>query len=659
MPGRDAFTTRPHPTSSPSPVQPASMRPPGVLAFFFVICTIVTVWGLALSSLSSREGEAERHAHTSLSSSSLSPVLSIPAAGDEGEDERKSRRMEGASEEESNFHHNLDDYGIEETSPRRPNMPVTAPAPLVTAERDPPPVSTPSPVGVDLLKEEDRNKRSDPNGRRAQQGITEQHLPSVTSAPAKSSPSTVQQRTAPPTENANPQADPPPTTTSQPSTRTRYLYVIDYWERLNNIHRAMRNLVRVATVANYTLVEPFMFESMVTQRLCTPAQFATARLQVQTASKYMNLTRAFAAGLYTTYDHFEQNVAKRTDGDGVLVDAAAYIFDNDTPFDVPPTEEDPFFDCENIFRALNYTYDDRKGWKIAPGLHAARPICINGIRERKDAPADSFMRAIYEKLEGNNDDISTKAVVCPECTSLIVLNYRKHFIGRFGFRVQLDRPSKPFPPSAFGMSLAAKWKVDVFDGQPYVAVQYRTGKTLTLFRDMAQWMHERPYVRDVVMADYRTWVFGCADKLINGALMEREALRKLTGIKGRIPVFLASDMYNEGWKHGEYSGVFIKPIMEDLKQYVDRRFDGVVSFNPEIAGIEQDVMGLSAVGDAAIAFAADWFVTHAWSSMGQYVKENRAVWRNVGSRVVVCEEPDKNETIIRRINNALEELAGS
>lgn len=436
------------------------------------------------------------------------------------------------------------------------------------------------------------------------------------------------------------------------STPKRYLYIIDYWERLNNIHAAMRILIRLSRVSDFTLVEPFMYESMVMRRLSTPAQFAAIDLETQTASQYMNMDHLFDMGHLATFADFSTRYAKRSDGNGVLVSAALHVFWDDSEIPLPTDRANSLFECNDVFLKAGYKRDTI-GWQIAPNFHARKALCVFGEKVPSKLPRDEYIKHLFATAEAGNS--ASGDITCPDCSSVVILNYRKHFFDSLPeSSVDLEW-LRSFPPSQFGLDLAATVKRKEMDGRPFVGIQYRTGRTLSRVREMANGHHETDGVREVVAREYRHWAFACADVLIDTAIEETRSLKKDKGMgkDADTRFFLASDMFNDGWKHGEYNNDETKIVMDDLAAYFSKRLGGLVTFDPAVVALKQDVAGLSAVADASICYSADRFVAHDTSSMGWYVGEARKEWMDIESRIEECPKPEHNTTSIAQIEAAI------
>lgn len=240
-------------------------------------------------------------------------------------------------------------------------------------------------------------------------------------------------------------------------------------------------------------------------------------------------------------------------------------------------------------------------------------------------------------------------------------NYRKSFFDSLADPTTERQFMRPFGPSAFGMGIAQRIRHDIFHDAPYIAMQYRTGRTLTRLRDLAQGHSGDDGVREVVAAEYRTWLFSCAGMLIDAAHSQVSTVRAEYGLGAQreVGVFLASDMYNDGWKNGEYETEETRVIMADLQQHFERELPKLSTFDPARFGVTQDIMGLSAVVDASVTYAADRFIGHHSSSMAWYVGENRKVWRNVESTIVECSEPENNNSVVARIEQAVKQASGA
>lgn len=421
----------------------------------------------------------------------------------------------------------------------------------------------------------------------------------------------------------------------------------------------MRDLVALSIVANVTLVEPFMYESMALHRLCTPSAFRAAGLQPQPASAYLNVTHLARTRHFVPFASFARDVSNRAaaaDDDAITVSAALYfIWDvpRATPTPSPSVQLQPpatadralFFRCDSTFHGVPYNRTAR-GWQVAVGMYARHAVCFDGRGDWvRPVTSVQFLSRLFDTVRAMRPD---EAGDTP--ASVVTINYRKYVLERLQRATESLPKLPPAPPSALGMRVATAVIARSFPDAPFVAIQLRTGRTMATLRHKAfpgrSWEGSLARgVVDAVNALFRRWVFDCADTLIDAALQRASELSGRDG--GRVAFYLASDIYNDGWKNGEYETADTRDILDRVDAHFKERLAGrVVRFDPAVhEEVRQDVMGLSAVADISVAYLANAFVSHRLSTVGRHIADVRKQWRNASSVLCECPEPHDDDIV--------------
>lgn len=119
-----------------------------------------------------------------------------------------------------------------------------------------------------------------------------------------------------------------------------------------------------------------------------------------------------------------------------------------------------------------------------------------------------------------------------------------------------------------------------------------------------------------------------------------EARRVSRKLGPRAVFYIASDMYNDGWKGGENCPQTVKEALNKAKAFLDTELKQVKWFNPYEFGIKQDSMGISGLADAAMCLKSDRFMYAVPSNFGRWIHEQRAPRNQVSHTTIVnCTDP--------------------
>lgn len=474
---------------------------------------------------------------------------------------------------------------------------------------------------------------------------------------------------------------PSPTTTPSPSTTDalnvlpssiNYLYITDYWERLCNVHSALRTMLAISILSNVTLVEPFMYESMVLKKLCTPLAFRRSGLSPQPVSKYLNVSHFTETRHFIPYQLFAQAVATPVADDAIVVTAAVhFLWDNTNDVGVPPVNAENrakaplFFPCDDAFRKVPYNRTSL-GWAVADGLYARHAVCMDGRGEwMRSATLPDLLTELFRtvrSLDAAGASGSAVDKMARDSVSVATINYRKYITERFNPGPEPLPTIKPAPPSAFGIRIASHVISQHFQMQPFVVMQFRTGRTMASLRKSAfpgrAWENKLALdASNAINRVFSDWVFSCADILIDKAIAQaselqasRNSSNSQTAQQAGVGFYLASDIFNDGWKNGEYETEATRGVLTNVEKRFQERLGRVVRFDPDAhAEITQDTMGLSAVADISVAYLAHAFVSHQTSTVGRHIADIRTQWRDADS--VLCDCPAPPDDALKGIGN--------
>jgi hypothetical protein len=433
-----------------------------------------------------------------------------------------------------------------------------------------------------------------------------------------------------------------------------FVLCLDMWERMVNVQTGLKRLVQLGVDARFTVVEPFVFESKVSQKLSTPEHFLDANLQPQTASMYFDTAELFTTKRFVTFDSFVNmqqttqpgdngmgSIAKHTEKNHVLVLDAVLHFDwsdektnkdQTSNSNNSNTQSDYFYWCDdelllhNIRQKPTGSERDSRAesdfWYISEHVAVRGALCVSpkvtfAPREFSAAYFSTLFSMVSNRSAFRRTAGIYKSALSPRAVSVAFLNYRKHvFTGYVS-----SAGSRPFaqknPSMGVGklpIAIANAFHLQKMKRAPYIGLQMRTGKAWVL----SQHDPDR----------FRKWLRKCSHAAVRAVQAERRELGK--GAR----VYLASDMYNDGWKGGEKCPATVELDLARTRRFIERALKPD-RYVPE-PGM-QDGMGLAGAVDAAMCVKADRFVHTTPSSMGQWVHDQRAPRNRAKTRRVECD----------------------
>lgn len=419
----------------------------------------------------------------------------------------------------------------------------------------------------------------------------------------------------------------------------KFFLVLDFWERMINVQSGLRRLVQLGVDSGFTVVEPFVYESKVSRRFSFPEHFAEKNMTPQTAALYFRTEDLYATNRYISHDRFRQKIMV-ADASRVKPKSSArhgqtmpdFIIQAVVYFDWSnslPRGNASFWWCDGKLHSDGFP-KSRYGRRLCPGVHAQRALCLASRRTMSPA---RFSASLFHELYAFAWR-GTRRVrqACGRCTTLAFMNYRKHaftgFVSHTG-AMPFRQKTPPLEVGELPGRLADRVRADLLGGRPHVAIQLRTGKAFALLEHYEARLaaHGAPFERH---AAFKGWLQSCTRRVAAAA---RAAARDLGG---RPVFYVASDMYNDGWKGGEACPAEVAAALEAAKRELGAGLGAVRRFRPEAFGVRQDAMGLAGLADAAVCLRADRFVFARPSNFGRWVHEQR-VGRAAGARAVVVD----------------------
>ena len=436
-----------------------------------------------------------------------------------------------------------------------------------------------------------------------------------------------------------------PITYSKPLTSNNYILVLDYWERMINIQSALQRLVYLGVESNFTVVEPYIYNSKVSLSLSLPEHFHKEGLLPQPASLYYNTKGLYNTNHYTDYVEIRENFRLINQSKASIYNVnpiiiqAAVIIDWDSGYSrvdkskstkrkTISNNTQPFWWCDDKLRLYGMKRSEF-GYTMGGEFHVERGVCLRASTTMY--PSKFGVKFFEELYQFIRDDTRRRKRACNTCKAVAFVNYRKHlfsgFIGRVGER-RFSQKITPLSVSENGMKLADRIREEELNGRKYIALQMRTGKAYSVFRNDEQ---RRILNGEKVNNDemFERWLSGCVEMVVG------EVKRMRTKIGRNVGVYMGSDMYNGGWRGGEECLPRGCIALEKAKQVIERNLGKVIVFDPRKYGIRQDDMGMAGVADAAMCVKADGFVFSKPSNFGKWIHEQRAMQGLVRDTVAV------------------------
>lgn len=413
--------------------------------------------------------------------------------------------------------------------------------------------------------------------------------------------------------------------------------VLDFWERMVNIQTGLRRLVQLSVDSDFTVVEPFLYQSRATPQFSFPEQFLTANLTPQPASLYFRTETLLHTNRYITHEDFRRRFrvnepvhnARKTR----FVLNAIVIFKWDMAHSDRRMSPHgyPFYWCDEELKKNGLVRRKGQGYALISNVLVQRAVCFSV--KSTTSPARFYpviFRRLFQFVRSGTQTVSTP---CGNCVAIAFMNYRKHAFTGF----VSDMNSLPFfqmsPPldvGNFPRRLARKVQRRLLEGQRYVAVQIRTGKAYTLLakkerRMMAAGMVFRKHEM------FEHWLGDCIKAVTREVVHQRQALGEAS------VVYVASDMYNDGWRGGELCPMEVANLIKVAKKKLKKELGIVRYFEPWVYSIRQDLMGMAGLVDAAVSLDADRFIYSTPSNFGTWIHAQRAITgREVWSKQVQC-----------------------
>lgn len=391
--------------------------------------------------------------------------------------------------------------------------------------------------------------------------------------------------------------------------RPNRLLVFDAWERMINVQGSLKRLVQLGVDAGFTVVEPFVYESQISKSYASPEQFEEKGLRPQTASWYFDTKELYNTKHFMSFDEHASETRRMGH---VFVDAALHFdWDNKTG------GTEGFYWCDSILRDLynlqrENSSNPRSGWMFSTNLTIGRALCISPMETKSP---NTFTALYFDRMFAT---VAKDLVHQQRTYSIALLNYRKHVFSGY-VSVAGEMPfTQGNPPMRVGdgpHKLAVSFREKHFRGRPYVAFQLRTGKAWNL-------SGKKPEV-------FISWLNSCIDKSLIAIKMSSAELGMNSGL------YIASDMYNNGWKGGEKCPDLVCSAISAARRRLERELSPDV-FVPEEFNITQDVMGIASAVDAAMSVAANRFVFALPSNMGKWVQEQRRVQYIQAATMINC-----------------------
>lgn len=399
---------------------------------------------------------------------------------------------------------------------------------------------------------------------------------------------------------------------SPPPGPPNHVLLLDCWERMVNVQYTLRRFSHLSLDANFTLVEPFVYNSKVSLSKSAPYSFQKNNLSQQPASTYFRTSDLENTGRYISYSQFLQ-CALRTDQPSYFIHAVLFFTWADQALISSRRNESesnqlpkPFFWCNSNLRLLPGSLDSSTGLhNLTPTLQISRAICASPSSLTNSKFFQILFQIVRERMEA-------PPLSCSASVSVALPNYRKHLLSSYTTMFG-DQPAKhrvpPLGLSVASIRVASQLIDQTLGSQPFLAVHLRAGKAYTLLKTNG-------------VSSFELWLTRCTRRLINAAGATN------------LPVYIASDLFNRGWLGGETATKEFEPILRAARIQLQTLSRGII-FDPHRLGIWQDEMGMASVVDAAVAVKAHKFLYGAPSSFGRWVQELRLT-RGASSENVLC-----------------------
>lgn len=405
-----------------------------------------------------------------------------------------------------------------------------------------------------------------------------------------------------------------------PSPLHHFVLILDFWERMVNVQSALKRIVQIGVDADFVVVEPFVYESQVSRRLSVPEHFVGRGLHPQVAGQYFDTGELYATNKFVSYKTFTDVVANESSNSSYIDSVLIFDWDN-------PTRGGQSYWCHE--RLSEFGLLPLKGkstlWQLSDAVKVGGALCVSPMTTMTPKSVSaSFFDALFHKVHQRSVRTQISGnFKCSSCVSVAFLNYRKHaftgYVSATGLR-PFERRNPPMRVGQTAMRLAWQLHNVEFGGKPFVAIQMRTGKAWVLSGQEAN--------------VFIPWLSSCVEKALVAVRVARNAC-KADGISGYPGIYIASDIYNSGWKGGEVCTPDVCDALENVKSLIEVELRPV-RFKPSAFNITQDIMGMSSAVDVAMSLLAERFVYASPSNLGRWVHDQRDAHFRLGTATVNC-----------------------
>lgn len=387
-----------------------------------------------------------------------------------------------------------------------------------------------------------------------------------------------------------------------------FVLVLDLWERMVNVQGGLKRLVQLGVDAGFTVVEPFVFESKVSRHLSVPRHFEKRGLAPQPASTYFSTDELHSTSRFVSFDAFASLSKSSDDAARIHLDAVLYFTWDEANGD--RAKGAPFYWCDERLEGLGMPEANSSTpvWHLADDVVVAGALCVSPAETMQPGTFTSaYFEALFAAVAKRSERSGqTAGTACPSCVSVALLNYRKHAFSGYVSSTGAQPFKSKNPAMQVGQAprqLASRLRRGYFADKPYTALQMRTGKTWVL-------CGRRPQV-------FIPWLSACIDRAVVAVQVAKAGLGRDTA------VYIASDMYNDGWKGGESCPPEVCEALRAGRRRIDRALRPR-HFEPADFNVTQDIMGMSSAVDAAMCVAADRLVFTSPSNLGRWAHDQRS-----------------------------------
>lgn len=392
----------------------------------------------------------------------------------------------------------------------------------------------------------------------------------------------------------------------------RYVMLLDCWERMINIQTALHRLLHIAIDANFTLVEPYVYQSKISLSYSLPEMFTVKNLTPQPASLYFQTHYFLLTNHYILFSTLRKLFINSCHSSHIIIQAAIF-FDWQSPnTSITPTSNTHIYMCDHRISHLPLS-PLHNARSLTPTTHIRHAICIPPTITMSPI---TFNNTLFEQIFA----LAGSANFTPQTAPLTIalFNYRKHAFSGFTSPLRQQPHTQKVPPlsiASYPHHLASQIQAQTFSNRPYIAAHFRAGKPFVQFSNWQalQNIAQKPHAPNISHAVFANWSLSCATRLAY-------RLRKAQVVT-KMPVYLASDLFNDGWKGGESAPHDVLPILDQVRSIL-MPFH---RFQPLAFELTQDRMGISAAVDAAVCVRSNWFMFVAPSNFGTWIAEQRGL----------------------------------